>query len=343
MKKVYIAQILTFFLIVALKAQPLISYENHALQANQNHNTVQTEYVEPGKSGENQKWDFSELVCTGNKVSSLYDANEITEFDIPMSANVAVKEGENFFFFDVNNYTNQYLGLANNNSYIEYTTPAQKMRYPFTYGENFEGEFAGTGIYHGSIESQVQGTYKVKADGYGTLILPNGVFHNVLRIKSITKTIEVMYCNTTETETKKYLWYSPESRYPIFVVTKSDIASSNEGDKAVKQAFYIDKVVRTINEVHEIANVDYNFSLYPNPYANKLNIEYVLTNQATVSIEVFDVLGNKVHTILSEVQQKPSKYNYKFSAKNQNLTAGVYYIRLVFNNKTYLEKVVEVK
>ncbi|MEO6696329.1 MAG: PQQ-binding-like beta-propeller repeat protein [Ignavibacteria bacterium] len=71
-----------------------------------------------------------------------------------------------------------------------------------------------------------------------------------------------------------------------------------------------------------------NFELlqnYPNPYNPFTNIEFGISKLGFVSLNVFDMLGKKVATLVNE-DLNPGSYKYNFDAKG--LSSGVYYYTL---------------
>jgi Secretion system C-terminal sorting domain len=73
-----------------------------------------------------------------------------------------------------------------------------------------------------------------------------------------------------------------------------------------------------------------SFSLlqnYPNPFNPTTNIQFTLKNSQFVRLTVYDVLGNKITTLVNE--EKPAgSYNVEFTIKNVQLSSGVYYYQL---------------
>lgn len=97
-----------------------------------------------------------------------------------------------------------------------------------------------------------------------------------------------------------------------------------------------------------------NFQLkaYPNPYTGKTQITYSLTQKANsswiknrsngvnVSLEVLNVLGEKVKAIVKE-KQNLGKYQYSFSAKDSGYGEGMYILKLSVNEYIYTKKLIE--
>ncbi len=71
-----------------------------------------------------------------------------------------------------------------------------------------------------------------------------------------------------------------------------------------------------------------NVSVYPNPFKNKTEFVYTLTEQANVNIKVYDMLGNEVSTLMNETQNA-NTYRLTFDASK--LLPGVYTYKVYFN------------
>ena len=93
--------------------------------------------------------------------------------------------------------------------------------------------------------------------------------------------------------------------------------------------------------IDEYKNPDF-IQIYPNPYKDFINIKYYLKKKTRVNIKIFDVSGKEVQTIVNSKQAK-GEYAYIFNAKQIGLQSGTYFVRLKFNNATYVKKILEVK
>ncbi|MDH4211782.1 MAG: T9SS type A sorting domain-containing protein [candidate division WOR-3 bacterium] len=63
----------------------------------------------------------------------------------------------------------------------------------------------------------------------------------------------------------------------------------------------------------------------PNPFSNTTKISYVVSQSGFLSIEVYDVLGRKIQTLVSR-SQEPGEYSVHFDATN--IPGGVYFCKL---------------
>jgi len=85
----------------------------------------------------------------------------------------------------------------------------------------------------------------------------------------------------------------------------------------------------TITDVEEIElNVsEYSlFQNYPNPFNPSTTINYMIPAQSHVTLNVFDVLGKEVATLVNEAQPQ-GNYQIKFDASSVNgrITSGIYF------------------
>jgi hypothetical protein len=79
---------------------------------------------------------------------------------------------------------------------------------------------------------------------------------------------------------------------------------------------------------------------YPNPFNPTTTIRYELPQDGIVTIEVFDILGQKVKTILNEFK-KGDRYEVTFNAAG--LASGVYIYQLRVNDYIISKKMVILK
>ena len=86
---------------------------------------------------------------------------------------------------------------------------------------------------------------------------------------------------------------------------------------------------------------DYNiYQNYPNPFNPSTTIRYELPQDGIVTIEVFDLLGQKIQTLLNEFK-KADRYEFEFS--NDNLSSGVYLYSIRVNDFIQTKKMVLLK
>ncbi|HUI30476.1 MAG TPA: T9SS type A sorting domain-containing protein [Candidatus Acidoferrales bacterium] len=87
--------------------------------------------------------------------------------------------------------------------------------------------------------------------------------------------------------------------------------------------------LRTLVAVKERGDIARGFKLYqnyPNPFNPTTAISYQLPDISHVTLEIYDVLGREVRTLVNEVE-KAGRYDVMFDA--DNLSSGVYFCKLV--------------
>ncbi|KAA3616775.1 MAG: T9SS C-terminal target domain-containing protein [Calditrichaeota bacterium] len=82
------------------------------------------------------------------------------------------------------------------------------------------------------------------------------------------------------------------------------------------------------------------FQAYPNPFNPETNIEFELKNPGLVSLAVYNVLGQKVATLLNE-SMNSGVHAIKFRA--DNFPSGIYYYALISNGQQTVRKMMLVK
>ena len=83
------------------------------------------------------------------------------------------------------------------------------------------------------------------------------------------------------------------------------------------------------------ASVD--FSVYPNPFTRNTSIEYSLNNSSIVTLEVFNLIGEKVKVFSFDEKQAAGNHNYSFD----NAETGVYFVKLSIDGISVVQKIIK--
>jgi PKD repeat protein len=85
----------------------------------------------------------------------------------------------------------------------------------------------------------------------------------------------------------------------------------------------------------------FNFEVYPNPISNSSMIKYnVLKENSDVSIEVYNLLGEKVYSIINNVTQGFGTYEFEIGELLNKNNAAMLFIQLNINGKAVTQKVI---
>ena len=134
-------------------------------------------------AGSSYTWDYSTLSIKDSfqieiaDKSKTPDGNKFPQASFAEQANSATSY--------VINKTDSYSlnGIVAGSTIIEYTNPQLLLRRPFTFNDVVNDTFS---VSYLASAFNVTGTGESTtiADGYGTLILPNGTYNNVLRVRN---------------------------------------------------------------------------------------------------------------------------------------------------------------
>jgi hypothetical protein len=140
------------------------------------------------------------------------------------------------------------------------------------------------------------------------------------------------------------------STSPINVWTKIGFVRGYGNSNSPKNYFFIDSDVLNGSYIYRLKQIDtdgnYEYSPqvevtvnnmpakfelsqnYPNPFNPSTVISYALPSKEFVLLKVYNVLGNEIATLVSEVQEA-GNYKVEFDASSNNIsTSGVYLYRL---------------
>ncbi len=93
----------------------------------------------------------------------------------------------------------------------------------------------------------------------------------------------------------------------------------------------------------DLADLPFQFSLnqnYPNPFNASTIIGFELKNETRVTLEIYDILGNKIITLVNE-NRPTGHHQVVWDAEKQS--TGVYYYRIQASDYTETRKMLLVK
>lgn len=84
---------------------------------------------------------------------------------------------------------------------------------------------------------------------------------------------------------------------------------------------------------------------YPNPFNSNTNIKYVIEKEENVTIEIYNILGERIKTLLSEIKL-PGEYITHWNGTDdieKTVSSGLYICILICNNKILNTKIIYLK
>ncbi len=338
MKKLILTSVLVGCLGFASLAQFLMKNNTHMLRSGDEHYFNITNNVAPGAKGPSVVWDFRNLETKSTLTSYMYSAYSTEKTaELPEANTVLEEYGTRFFFKASNGIIEQYGTVTKNNTLTKYDVPFVKMVFPFNYGDSYSGNFSGTIYGKNNYEAQFTGTYLLEADAYGTIILPDNItYDNVFRIKTVK---EQCYngkdaCNCVSIS---YKWYAEDVRYPLLTIIQSQ---NSKGIKTIRTAYYSkgeNKIDNDSPTKLTAQNVEVN--IYPNPFMDEFKLDYTITTDTDVNIEIYDNSGRKLNSI-QKLNQKAGYYTEIICNEDVKNQFGMFHIRVIAGNEVVSKTVI---
>jgi len=90
------------------------------------------------------------------------------------------------------------------------------------------------------------------------------------------------------------------------------------------------------NKAEGVMGNDHYISIYPNPFVSSTTIQYDLTLDAEVIIELNDLFGNRISQIFKE---KESQGIHTHLVDAGDLYPGIYFIKVIINKEVFIKKI----
>jgi len=95
------------------------------------------------------------------------------------------------------------------------------------------------------------------------------------------------------------------------------------------------------NDNQQVIADEMRFSVFPNPFLDKTSVQYKLTSDAKVSLEIMDILGKRIALLENNVSKAAGDYTVGYQKNEVN--AGVYIAKLTVNGEVFSQQIVQVK
>jgi len=183
-----------------------------------------------------------------------------------------------------------------------------------TYEESVKGyvDFNNDGVFDNATELIFEDSAEVYNHSGLTIQIPyTAVMGVALRMR-----LESEYSGNPEPDGCIDLLYGQNEDYTVFIDTN-----------------YL------VNQVASPFTTPVTMSVYPNPFSKNATIEYNIAGSQEVSVEIFDLVGEKVAQFASQELQSAGKHTYTFAEE----TPGVYFVKLTVGNESKTVKLVHVQ
>jgi len=110
---------------------------------------------------------------------------------------------------------------------------------------------------------------------------------------------------------------------------------------AYSNNLYIDNVnLNATLGVESVSNENYHLVVYPNPMSNEASITYSLSSDQIINIGLYDITGRELKE-LAMGAQTAGQHTLNFS--NENVSNGMYFVKLVSSSGTATQKLIVIK
>jgi len=221
--------------------------------------------------------------------------------------------------------------------YVHRNPPETVFRFPITFGSGFTEsiQVTDTEFVNGVFSSTGSSTngWVGAVDGYGTLKLPGGATYQCLRVTKF----ENPPCSTCNDD--KDINFVTQNG--LIVMVNTDHTQPDTGVIRISGFQIIQGNLLTAVETPAAAPTLFALRQnYPNPFNPSTKINFGIPERGFVTLEVFDVLGRKVATLVRE-ELAAGSYERTFDASA--LPSGVYFDRLLEGNLVETSKMMFVK
>jgi len=325
-----------------LSAQHSLQSQYNMLRAGDILYKQQVSYKDPGRTGENVLWDFSQL----NVINDEYELVYSTENDTVITGMEHLTQ----YHYTFQNDSLLLWGFDNQTTQLHNRQPELLFKFPVNYGNKSGSYYYSHGKYGNRLELEAMGSIETRADSHGMMILPSkDTLKHVLRTRTIkyiaenSRPISEAYYEKLNAPlqispdsieqrlagdsvifvVETFRWYEKGYRYPIFETIRSwqQHRSNNRRHEFMATAFfyppqdhyYLDNDDENLALLDDVGadgispDIDpwagLTYNFYPNPVrTSPLSVEMYLPKNAN---QVRAQMRNTMGSIISDKHLGP--------------------------------------
>ncbi len=305
--------------------------------------------TDPGPSGSNVTWDFSNLQNDGTPFSwsALSSVGTTYQDSFPLATHLyqALSQDGNteffhFYHLDGTSNTWNYDGSVNlTNSgqdtvfHLLNSDPKGILSFPFTFNDAFTDSFSGMShisVGGNAFSQSRSGSTTVTADGFGTLQTPAGSFSNVLRVHTVeTLTDMFMGFPTSQQTIHRWSWYAENEKYLLLHIDSIVVQPTSGPATTTISMFYRNSTITSVEPGAETLS----FTCYPNPARDRLTVQSAKGDLQGTTILVTDLTGKTVRTY------SPFRGD-RADLSLQGLVPGIYLLRISSPEGLHTQKII---
>jgi hypothetical protein len=195
-------------------------------------------------------------------------------------------------------------------------------------------------LYKSDADSGDIWEYKIFDNGYASVARLENVFEDVIfGIPTVIKKISY-YANSSFKSWLESRYYA--SGFGLILLT-AEATPYNYVQMLAGCSIDGKNYGTLVNVENKKKNGSPSFILeqnYPNPFNPTTTIDFAIDKYCYVKLEVFDMLGRKISTLINDYKQ-PGRYSTTFKA--ENISSGIYFYKLAANDRSLIMKMFYVK
>jgi len=339
MKYVFVISLL-LTLSLHVFSQPVIT-RNHLMFPGDDFVTASVAVVpDPGSGGAQVIWDFSAVQQEGVSGFAVEEADETPYASDFPGANIAFVDPSpnasfyQYHFIDGNAWEEHgSVSAGSTTPYrLNYDDPRTFLQFPVMYNGQWQDNYTYTLEYYTAppYTTLGEGSVDVSVDGYGSLILPQATFSDVLRVQIIGESTDTTVLGQGLYERNylhdtTYVWLSPSYHAVLCTYITSVIErittvisgdTMNFPETIEFVGFSFDPTAEPSSSLHDPVQPGiYALWISPNPVEQRMNVEFSSPEAQEMELSLQDQTGrcayhqvipahqgeNHVEVILSEI------------------------------------------
>ena len=303
--------------------------------------------------GEGRTWDFSTISFEQSftSVSEVVappvlgsDDPFLAEADLILRTAVAESDSIAFSYYDTRADALAIRGFAAEGEIdgepgvvmLKFVPANRIFTFPLTFGttwaDTYDLQLSGL-----PEQIQIEETVTNEVVGWGTLVTPAGSADALMLLARTLQTVRVV---STDPDTSFVV--GEDSTISLSFVTRTGLTASIEldGEGNVEGGSYSVVTPATASEPDAAPDEALLTAAYPNPIrrgaGQNVSLDFATTTSGAVRVEVFDVLGRSVATVVDEVRPaRPQQATWHVDG----LPAGLYLVRIAADGRTATRRV----
>lgn len=296
-------------------------------------NNLVTGAVDNSATGANATFSNGALTM-GAASQTTYSTPTSAEITTFPGSTIKMADGTTTIYYKASTTKLEITGIVNPQATLNFSVDnGTYNNYPTTFGPAQNDTAKGT--FTSSVANGLfSGTLATQADAYGTLILGNHTYSNVLRVKytqnfNLYASFDITYANPIGTVTNTaYAYYDASHRYALLSTTNGNISVPLLGiNQSTSSAQALSETFLATRDVMKKTNL----TVYPNPARDFIGFKGDMENFSTAKIYSLDGKLIKTSDIKSGNIQisdlPPASYFIEVSGKNAETKQNTKFIK----------------